>query len=99
MSQIKTRIVFAVTDDNNPVLSTDLDLLKTFSIPGDPRYRYIHEIGIGTEINMEGKSYQVTDIMSHFFDVEYKNEGLLSKSYGERYPYNFEIIFKLKKNI
>ncbi len=97
MSQIKTRVVFARQDDPAPLFSTDLDLLHEMQIPGDPRYRYIHELGIGTSVTLAGKEYTVSEITTRFFDMEYKNESVFLNVYGERHPYNFEIVFKLRK--
>lgn len=98
MSQIKPRIIFSFEGGEDPIMTTDLGIIKSLRIKSDPTYRYIHQIDIGTIITLPGGfKAEVTRITTNFYDMEYKNEGISPHGHGQRFPYNYEIIYKLKR--
>lgn len=98
MSEIKTRIIFSYEDEDTPITTTDYGYLKTFDLKSDDKYRYIHHLDVGTIITFPGGyKAEITRISTNFYDMEYKNEGINPYGQGERHPYNFEIIYKLKR--
>lgn len=98
MSEIKPRIIFSFEEGEDPIMTTDLSVLKSLRIKPDPTYRYIHELTIGTVVTLPGGlKAEVVRITTNFYDMEYKNEGISLHGHGVRHPYNFEIIYKLKR--
>jgi len=98
MSQIKTRIIFKVQGDKNPLFSTDFDTIKKLDVPGEGPFKDFHEIIPGTRITLNNhESYEVLEISTDFFDTEYSNDGISMNNIGERYPYNFEVVYKVRK--
>jgi hypothetical protein len=100
MSQIKPRIIFSFDNGEDPIMTTDLSFIKQMRIKPDVNYRYIHEATIGTIITLpDGLKAEITKISTNFYDMEYKNEGIYLHGHGARYPYNFEIIYKVRRLI
>jgi len=100
MSEIKPRFIFSYENEETPITTTDYSYLKSFDLKSDAKYRYIHELAVGTVITFPGGyKAEITRITTIFYDMEYKNEGINPYGQGERHPYNFEIIFKLKRFI
>ena len=100
MSEIKPRIIFSYENEDTPIITTDYSFLKSFELKSDAKYRYIHEMAVGTIITFPGGyKAEITRITTNFYDMEYKNEGINPYGHGEKHPYNFEIIFKLKRHI
>ena len=97
MSAIKTRIVFLDTDEQQPLFTTDLDFVRQLNIAGDLITGKVHKISKGSELDLDGQHYEVIDISSNMFDHDYGNDGIILNCRGERNPYNFDIIYKLKK--
>jgi hypothetical protein len=98
MSEIRPRIIFSYENEENPIITTDYSFIKSFKLKSDAKYRYIHELAIGTVITLPGGyKAEITRISTNFYDMEYKNEGINPYAQGERHPYNYEIIYKLKK--
>ena len=98
MSQIKPRIIFSIEGGEDPIMTTDLSFIKTMRIKSDATYRYIHDAGVGTIVTLpDGLKAEIISITTNFYDMEYKNEGIYLHGHGERFPYNFEIIYKLRR--
>ena len=100
MSQIKPRIIFSFENGEDPIVTTDHNFIKQMRIKADATYRYIHEAAIGTIVTLpDGLKAEIIKISTNFYDMEYKNEGIYIHGHGERYPYNCEIIYKVKRLI
>lgn len=97
MSAIKTRIVFLDTEEQQPLFTTDLEYVRHLKITGDASRNTVHKISKGTEIDIEGRHYEIIDISSNMFNHDYGNEGIILNCKGERNPYNFDVIYKLRK--
>ncbi len=97
MSEIKPRIIFSFENGDDPIVTTDINIIKTMRIKHDAKYRYIHEITIGTIITLPNfNKAEVTHIRTNYYDMEYKNEGINPHGHGEKHPFNFEVIYRLK---
>ena len=98
MSQIKPRIIFKIEGEQNPIFSTDFDIIKQLNVPGEGPFKDFHEITKGTRITLNNyDEYEVLDISTDFFDTEYSNDGISMNNLGERHPYNFEVVYKIRK--
>ena len=98
MSQIKPRIIFKIVGETNPIFCTDFDIIKQLEVPGEGSFKDFHEIAKGSEIILNNfEKYEVIDVSTDFFNTEYSNDGIAMNNLGERYSYNFEIVYKIKK--
>ncbi len=58
----------------------------------------MHEATVGSTVILPGGyRAEIVQIITNYFDMEYKNEGINPYSHGEKNPYNFEVIYKLKR--
>lgn len=98
MSEIKPRIIFSFEDGEDPIITTDISIVRSMHIRHDEKYRYIHHADEGTVVTLPGGyKAEIKKITTNYYDMEYKNEGINPHGHGERHPYNFEIIYKLKR--
>jgi len=98
MSQIKPRIIFKIEGEQNPIFCTDFDIIKQMKVPGEGPFKDFHEITSGTRITLKNyEEYEVINISTDYFDTEYSNDGISLNNLGERYPYNFEVVYKIRK--
>ena len=98
MSQIKPRIIFKIDGGGNPLFSTDFDIIKELNVPGEGPFKDFHEIAKGSMIILNNfEKYEVTDISTNFFNTEYSNDGIAMNNLGERYSYNFEVVYMIKR--
>ena len=98
MSQIKPRIIFKIQGESNPLFSTDFDIIKQLNVPGEGPLRDFHEVSPGGKITLKNNmEYEVLEINTNYFDTEYSNDGISMNNIGERHPYNFEVVYKLRK--
>ncbi|MFC2126519.1 hypothetical protein ACFLU5_17150 [Bacteroidota bacterium] len=98
MNQIKPRIIFKIKGEQNPIFSTDFDIIKQLNVPGEGPLKDFHEIAIGTIITLNNyDKYEITGVSTDFFDTEYSNDGISMNNLGERYSYNFEVVYKIRK--
>lgn len=98
MSQIKPRIIFKIEDENERIFSTDFDVIKQLNVPGEGPFRDFHEITLGSKITLNNyQQYEVIGISTDYFDTEYSNDGISTNNVGERYPYNFEVIYRIRR--
>ena len=98
MSEIKPRIIISFQDGGDPIITTDINIIKTLRIKSDDKYRFIHQIGIGTIVTLpDSYKAEVISISTNYYDMEYKNEGINPHGHGALHPYNFEVIYKLRR--
>jgi hypothetical protein len=94
---IKTRIHFVRKNGRDISFFTDKEVLDKLGLAANHEFKDLFELNIGTIIKFEDEvELKIVEINTNFLRETFDNSkayGMNSNSYGERYPYNFEITY------